>query len=859
MKKVAFFGLLILILGGVISAESTQTPPRILPVLVKEINTNTQDSNPHTFTVMDDVAYFYVHSTSLNGFWRSDGSAEGTYPLAPQLAVELPNVGGPPTELDGVLYFVATDTQHGDELWRTDGSISGTYLLHDIAPGRQGSFPESFVRFHDYLYFVARTATGEIELHRTDGTTIEQLTAETSFGYPRGLIVYNNRLYFHRAIGDYDALFYLTESANLIHDVIYPSMHDDRVIFNGELYYIAAKNEGGHVKLFRTDGQDHHEVGGDAAPRRVSNLRLIDDQLFFEADGASLWVTDGTDAGTRPVAALDSAAFRYEGQLTGLNGKLFFVAERAAQERYDNEVWVSDGTAAGTHVLKEINPNGAAYPTIFATIDGYIYFSADDGNGFAPWVSDGTTAGTHRMDDNSPHALHFGRDFTKFGELILFNGATAEFGNEPSLFDPVTKEVSLLQDINLASVGSNPAHLTVGEDVIYFAASDGNGLLWQSDGTSVGTHPVSDIGLYYSPQLLYNHDQLYFVAKDQALSTLDPHSGNVQQISDATTYNPPYALHPVGDTVIFVTTNMQGQPFLFRTNGTVDGTIPILPAPIVETSRALSRLQSLGERLYFTLHDSAAAIQLLSTDVTDGNLVIEGEFITIHTQLIPFNNGLYFVAKDVDGVALWRIDGGGLQKAATFPNNGAATLHAEPLVAGALLYLPIMGEAGLMLWVSDGTNLSPVKTFGTPYSYYDMRELVEFESMLYFEADGNLGDDQHTPQLWVSDGTETGTAAVTEINHERGSSPREMQVAGNWLYFSADDGTHGYELWRTNGTLTERVSDINPTGHAAPHQLTLLNSQLFFVAENEPFNRELYRLPLSDLFVHHSYLPIAHR
>jgi len=54
------------------------------------------------------------------------------------------------------------------------------------------------------------------------------------------------------------------------------------------------------------------------------------------------------------------------------------------------------------------------------------------------------------------------------------------------------------------------------------------------------------------------------------------------------------------------------------------------------------------------------------------------------------------------------------------------------------------------------------------------------------------------------------------------SSPSGFTVFNGALYFQADDGVSGIELWKTDGTAngTVLVKDINPAGNSSPTQLT---------------------------------------
>src|SRR5580765_1197602 len=76
------------------------------------------------------------------------------------------------TALNGVLYFVANDSVHGNELWRSDGTVTGTTLVSDIFPGSFSANPTHLTNVNGVLYFVSYADTqGGYAIWRSDGTT----------------------------------------------------------------------------------------------------------------------------------------------------------------------------------------------------------------------------------------------------------------------------------------------------------------------------------------------------------------------------------------------------------------------------------------------------------------------------------------------------------------------------------------------------------------------------------------------------------------------------------------------------------------------------------------------------------------
>jgi ELWxxDGT repeat protein len=89
-------------------------------------------------------------------------------------------------------------------------------------------------------------------------------------------------------------------------------------------------------------------------------------------------------------------------------------------------------------------------------------------------------------------------------------------------------------------------------------------------------------------------------------------------------------------------------------------------------------------------------------------------------------------------------------------------------------------------------------------------------------------------ELWSlneTDGLEIVSDITPGINS---SSPQQLRAIGDWLYFTANAGAVGYELWRSNGTTTEMVIDILPGSDGAyPFGFVEHDGVIFFSASND--------------------------
>ena len=149
--------------------------------------------------------------------------------------------------------------------------------------------------------------------------------------------------------------------------------------------------------------------------------------------------------------------------------------------------------------------------------------------------------------------------------------------------------------------------------------------------------------------------------------------------------------------------------------------------------------------------------------------------------------------------------------------------------------------------ISDATLvLDHVNPFSdTPLT--DVDNLTALGDTLFFTASANRFEGV---ELWKTDGTVLGAARVKDIrpfsfaqflgagSDSQGSEPAELTVFQGELYFTADEGANGRELWKSDGTEegTKLVFDVNPGDPGSdPRQLTVVGDTLYFRA-SDPFS-----------------------
>jgi len=444
-------------------------------------------------------------------------------------------------------------------------------------------------------------------------------------------------------------------------------------------------------------------------------------------------------------------------RLASIGENLFFVGDDGV---HGAELWKTDGTEERTMMVEDIRPGSeGSEPAWSIVFDNAVYFSANDGiHGLEIWKSDGTTEGTVLLKDINPSGDSLNYTFAPvvINDAIYFTATNGTNGYELWKSDGTEEGTVMVKDIRSGINSSYPSNFAFFNNSLYFKAhTDSVGELWKTDGTAEGTVMVMDSsGMWGVNSLIAVNDILYFRYGDGYGFELWKYDGTESMMVKD--------INPSGSAF----NSTSGGPDAYVMNGI----------------------------LYFAADDGIHGYELWKSDGTpEGTVMVKdinpgSETSSANSQLFLFNNELYFGATDI-----YSYD----EETSEEVNN-----HE--------------------LWKTDGTEAGTVmvKNINSTGSS-DVSDFIIFNNELYFSATDIYSYDEETDEeisnyeLWKTDGTAEGTVMVADLNPTGSSSLFNLFVFNNELYFSANDGIHGHELWKLSILEDEGGEDSSDSSNSS--------------------------------------------
>jgi len=761
------------------------------------------------------------------------------------------------------LYFPAFSSEYGREIFSTNGTPEGTTLLKDIYAGQKGmGISVSMAALDDVLLFAFEGEDGFF-LWKTDGTEngTQKITEFQTFTTDGNFIVMNNAAYFYAFDEDHGFELWRSDGTAggtfMVKD-IYPGAKDAVIdvisAANNQIFFLA--NDGVHGReLWRSDGT----VGGTTMVKDIdpdpnsfmsTYLTIVGNTVYFNAidgtNGTQVWKSDGTEGGTAMITDFPLGDILFREKMFAFGNKLMFLHYTMAEGK---EWYAIDLTTGDYEMLSNMDQdNGGGYSNVALTqpviMNGYVWFiAAPDGTAEGIWKTDGTAEHTALAVDVDMLDFFLDKDLIAFNNKlyvtinfslyetdgvnpltsVLAGGGIKTLqeingklffanGGEPWISDGTTLGSKILKDINAQPTFGIYGVRAVGERFIFFNNAVKNGVitpeLWTSDGTTPGT-VITRSFMDVPPVVAINGSKALFRATEVPTPPANP--GINTWTSDATSA----------------------------------GTQPLDNGAWILTGEGAGYIQWVGNTAYMFNGDR----QLYKTDGTAPATYISTLPKNFHGQCVALKNALYFF---IDG-ELWKSDGtgGGTVKIVEVAPPGILQIVQSVMAGENKMYFTALTTAnGLEVWTSDGTaggthivkdvHVNDNKMYD--YNAYHPTLQAVINDVAYFS-----GSETYDIELWRTDGTSAGTSLVKDIfPGAKGSSPAKVAQSGNTMYFTANDGQHGFELWKTDGTQvgTVMIKDIYPGKLSAFFSNTaasaFVNDVLYFTADDGTHGNELW-------------------
>jgi ELWxxDGT repeat protein len=806
------------------------------------------------FTPSGNLLFFVAGNTATgdNSFWvwRSDGTDDGTYPLA-DLAIDVFGSAGPIGYLSpfrgGAVFLVRAGGRNGYDLWRSDGTRAGTRAFFAL-PGTFGlATPDN--RKHPFL---SEPGSEGVRFNWQDAPWVTDGTAQGTHPVAELPI----RLCYE---GGWIAL-------------------DHRVIYAGEDFFSKG------CEPWTTDGTvtGTHRLR-DINPGLPSSVPFdfvsTRNGVYFAARDqygrSRLWKSDGTTEGTirvrtsRPERPLNKAAI-----IGAVGSRIYFAADDGV---HGLELWRTDGNPATTQMVVDLTPGAASSQLGFGlAADDGLYFGAAIGDATDGFVfhTTGTAASTVRIEGTGNAGM-----LATLGDRLLLEVPTAGEGSALAVTDATAGSPRILFHGESAP-SSFPTDLSSADHGLLFTADDGihGGEVWRTDGRRSGTRLLAD---FMSSDNSFDRPRLFATRGGVFISVVDFGHDSLLVWSDGSAETPRTLVHDPALAVRreFVETG-EGAAFfverfaefsgvieLWGSDGTPAGTGKLAlvdegpdpyDAAFVTAGPAPGSATFMFQSFASTKYRSS---QLFSTDGTAGGTRALGPLgLGVHTQVLGIiaaaGRSFLVLYEEFRRSAskLWVNDGTPDGTSEVFRINDPfdhSFISELDATADRLYFTGDDAVGGRELWATDGTregtarvaDIVPGRGGSNPSDFFG------FGNLLFFAAD----DGAHGGELWVTDGSAAGTRQIEIRPGPRGSFPHGFTAIGNRVVFAADDGTHGLEIWTSDGTPagTRLAADVLPGRLGSdPSGFALFGTDLFFAAGRPSVGYELFRVPRSVLDAH---------